>query len=93
MGSEEQGEGERVVVDEVKRTDYGTEEINGIGPATRRTSDGLIENAKILTVREKKLVDRVGSDAVQYLRFQKYMIIYIFFTCVISSLPSSTLAW
>ena len=77
-------EGERVVVDDVQRTDYGTEEINGFGPAARRTSDGLIENAKILTVREKKLVDRVGSDAVQYLRFQKYMIIYIFFTSVIS---------
>ena len=77
-------EGENVVVGEIKRTDYGTEEINGIGPAARRSSQGLMENAKILTVREKKLVERVGSDAVQYLRFQKYIIIYIFFTTVVS---------
>ena len=77
-------EGENVVVGEIKRTDYGTEEINGIGPAARRSSQGLMENAKILTVREKKLVDGVGSDAVQYLRFQKYIIIYIFFTTIVS---------
>ena len=39
---------------------------------------------QVLTIQEKKLVDMMGPDAVQYLRFQKYMIIYIFFTTVMS---------
>ena len=45
---------------------------------------GFIRNARVLTVQEKKLVDVMGPDAVQYLRFQKYIIIYIFMTSVVS---------
>jgi hypothetical protein len=37
-----------------------------------------------LTLKEKSLVGLMGPDAVQYLRFQKYIIIYIFLTTAVS---------
>ena len=48
----------------------------------RRTS--YARSTKFMTLKEQKLEGLVGSDAVQYLRFQKYIIIYIFFTTVVS---------
>ena len=43
-----------------------------------------MKNPSILTMREKKLVGLMGPDAVQYLRFQKYIIIYILLTTAVS---------
>eukprot|EP00092_Neocalanus_flemingeri_P009447 GFUD01010165.1.p1 GENE.GFUD01010165.1~~GFUD01010165.1.p1 ORF type:complete len:846 (+),score=190.82 GFUD01010165.1:77-2614(+) len=68
------------IVDPVRHTDIDTEdESMSIG----RTSN-YATNAKIMTMKEKGLEGLVGSDAVQYLRFQKYIIIYIFLTTVVS---------
>jgi len=50
--------------------------------AIRRTS--YAKDAKFITLKEQKLEGLVGSDAVQYLRFQKYIIIYIFLITVVS---------
>ena len=44
----------------------------------------LMEHARILTLREKKLMAIMGPDAVQYLRFQKYIILYVLFTTLLS---------
>ena len=41
-------------------------------------------NTKFLTLKEKNLVGLMGPDAVQYLRFQKYIIIYILLTTIVS---------
>merc|ERR1719317_390697 len=41
-------------------------------------------NTKFLTLKEKNLVGLMGPDAVQYLRFQKYIIIYIVLTTIVS---------
>ena len=43
-----------------------------------------VKNTKLLTPKEKNLVSLMGPDAVQYLRFQKYIIIYIVFTTAVS---------
>ena len=51
---------------------------------SRKITGSLLKNIKVLTIQEKKLVDVIGPDAVQYLRFQKYIIIYILFTSVVS---------
>lgn len=44
----------------------------------------LKRGAKIYRVREKSLEVLMGPDAVQYLRFQKYIIIYILVTTIVS---------
>ena len=48
------------------------------------SATNLMENARVLTLREKKLTGIMGPDAVQYLRFQKYIIIYVLFTTILS---------
>ena len=51
---------------------------------TGSTPDKSLRNARVLTLKEKKLIGVMGSDAVQYLRFQKYIIIYVAFTTILS---------
>ena len=51
---------------------------------SRRSSVGDPRRPKILTFHEKRLQGLMGPDAVQYLRFQKYIIIFILFTTTVS---------
>ena len=51
---------------------------------SRRSSIGDPRRPKILTFHEKRLLGFMGPDAVQYLRFQKYIIIFILFTTTVS---------
>ena len=44
----------------------------------------LLGNVRVLALREKKLLAIMGPDAVQYLRFQKYITIYVFLTSLLS---------
>ena len=44
----------------------------------------LMERVRILTFTDKKLMAIMGPDAVQYLRFQKYIILYVLFTTILS---------
>ena len=44
----------------------------------------LMDRARILTYTDKKLMAIMGPDAVQYLRFQKYIILYVLFTTILS---------
>jgi len=76
-------EEENVVIDHIQPGFSGDNNVED-DAVSRRSHHNLIHNAKILTIQEKKLVDVMGPDAVQYLRFQKYVIIYIFFTCAVS---------
>ena len=48
------------------------------------SADNRLRKARILTLKDKKLIGVMGSDAVQYLRFQKYIIIYVALTTIIS---------
>jgi len=43
-----------------------------------------VDNKRFLTFKEKQLLGIMGPDAVQYLRFQKYIMIYIFITTIVS---------
>ena len=60
----------------------GGDEVNEV--ESRRSSVGDPRRPKILTFREKQLLGLMGPDAVQYLRFQKYIIIFILFTTAVS---------
>ena len=51
---------------------------------SRRSSSSEPRRPKILTFHEKRLQGLMGPDAVQYLRFQKYIIIFILFTTTVS---------
>ena len=51
---------------------------------SRRSSSSEQRRPKILTFHEKRLLGIMGPDAVQYLRFQKYIIIFILFTTTVS---------
>ena len=51
---------------------------------SRRSSSSEQRRPKILTFHEKRLLGFMGPDAVQYLRFQKYIIIFILFTTTVS---------
>jgi len=53
--------------------------------ASRKSEGSYMKNTKILTLREKKLVGLMGPDAVQYLRFQKYIIIFILLITIVST--------
>jgi len=77
--SEEANEDEELVTNEVEDNVVVDKAEPG---SSRRSSQS--KKPKILTFHEKKLLGMMGPDAVQYLRFQKYIIIYILFTTVIS---------
>ena len=70
---------DEVVVESLEPAKQDLDAVSQISDARtqRRTT-------KIMTMREKQLVGLMGPDAVQYLRFQKYIIIYIFLTTLIS---------
>ena len=76
-------EEDNVVIDHIQPGTFSGDSVEE-DAMSRRSHTNLIQNAKILTIQEKKLVGKVGPDAVQYLRFQKYVMIYIFFTCMVS---------
>ena len=59
----------------------GTEDADDV---SRRSSSSEQRRPKILTFHEKRLLGIMGPDAVQYLRFQKYIIIFILFTTTVS---------
>ena len=61
----------------------GGDEVS-TGVESRRSSVGDPRRPKILTFHEKRLQGLMGPDAVQYLRFQKYIIIFILFTTTVS---------
>ena len=71
-GEENLGSGETTGGDEVSQVE------------SRRSSIGDPRRPKILTFHEKRLQGLMGPDAVQYLRFQKYIIIFILFTTTVS---------
>ena len=60
----------------------GGDKVNQV--ESRRSSVGDPRRPKILTFHEKRLQGLMGPDAVQYLRFQKYIIIFILFTTTVS---------
>ena len=62
----------------------GGEEVTQVEVESRRSSVEDPRRPKILTFREKQLLGLMGPDAVQYLRFQKYIIIFILFTTAVS---------
>jgi len=66
-------EGDNVVVDHLKPGRNVAEDDN----TSRKSQGSYMKNTRILTIREKKLIGLMGPDAVQYLRFQKYIIIFI----------------
>ena len=41
-------------------------------------------DVKVLTMKDEKLIGVMGTDAYQYLRFQKYIIIYVGLTTILS---------
>ena len=59
------------------------EAIEKCESGSMRRNTRLQKNTKMLTLKEKSLVGLMGPDAVQYLRFQKYIIIYIFLTTAV----------
>merc|ERR1719500_1213388 len=62
----------------------GGEEVTQVESISRRSSVADPRRPKILTFHEKRLLGFMGPDAVQYLRFQKYIIIFILFTTAVS---------
>ena len=76
---EEEEEVSRVAVTEVEDSVV----VDQLDPS-QDTPATLMEHARILTLREKKLMAIMGPDAVQYLRFQKYIILYVLFTTLLS---------
>ena len=62
----------------------GGEEVDQVESISRRSSVADPRRPKILTFHEKRLLGFMGPDAVQYLRFQKYIIIFILFTTAVS---------
>ena len=79
LTDEEEEEVSRVAVTEVEDSVV----VDQLDPS-QDTSATLMEHARILTLREKKLMAIMGPDAVQYLRFQKYIILYVLFTTILS---------
>merc|ERR1719318_2065769 len=73
-------EGDHVVVDHLHPRRNNPEEDT----VSRRSKASFMKNTMIFTLREKKLVDLMGPDAVQYLRFQKYIIIFILLITAVS---------
>jgi len=57
-------------------------ESTGSLSSSRKKS--LLRGARFLIAKEKSLTPLMGEDAVQYLRFQKYITIYVFITTIIS---------
>ena len=76
---EEEEEVSRVAVTEVEDSVV----VDQLDPS-QDTPGTLMEHARILAFREKKLMSIMGPDAVQYLRFQKYIILYVLFTTILS---------
>ena len=75
-------ESDKAEVDQIKVAQTDTEDES---MSIQSSSSNMRKNTKImLTLKEKKLVGLMGSDAVQYLRFQKYILIYIFLTTMVS---------
>ena len=70
--------------EEVSRVAVTEVEDNVVVDQLDPSQDTLMEHARILTLREKKLMAIMGPDAVQYLRFQKYIILYVLFTTLLS---------
>ena len=75
-----QESGDHVVVDHLLPGGNKADDDN----VSRKSQASYMKNPSILTMREKKLVGLMGPDAVQYLRFQKYIIIYILLTTIVS---------
>ena len=63
----------------------GGDEVSQVSEVeSRRSSVNDSKRSRILTFHEKRLQGLMGPDAVQYLRFQKYIIIFILFTTTVS---------
>ena len=80
-------EGDTLVANPVKDNLGGGEAVGGDEVSqveSRRSSVNDSRRSKILTFHEKRLQGLMGPDAVQYLRFQKYIIIFILFTTTVS---------